>query len=350
VISDGVTSSETDVLRFTNLNAADVTLRHSGSDLYVKVNATGHDIRVASQFGESGYQGIERIEFADGSSWDPAAIRANAWYRGTTGNDAITGSAYDDVLFGDVGNDTLTGQVGSDVYVYRSGDGSDAIDDVMAVWWSDGYSGGYTYYGGSSSEIDILRLTDLNAPDVTLRRSGSDLYVKDNATAHEMRVVDHFATTYWGIEKIEFADGSNWDLAAINANTWTQGTSSNNTMNGTSGNDRFDGLAGNDTLNGNNGDDILMGGAGNDTLNGGSGNDVFVFRPGFGIDAINAFDDATTNDIIEFSSSVFADFAAVQAVSAQVGADVVITASPTDTITLKNYNLADLGADDFRFT
>jgi Ca2+-binding RTX toxin-like protein len=121
-------------------------------------------------------------------------------------------------------------------------------------------------------------------------------------------------------------------------------------MNGTSGNDRFDGLAGNDTLNGNNGDDILMGGAGNDTLNGGSGNDVFVFRPGFGIDAINAFDDATTNDIIEFSSSVFADFAAVQAVSAQVGADVVITASPTDTITLKNYNLADLGADDFRFT
>jgi Ca2+-binding RTX toxin-like protein len=93
-----------------------------------------------------------------------------------------------------------------------------------------------------------------------------------------------------------------------------------------------------------------MGGAGNDTLNGGSGNDVFVFRPGFGIDAINAFDDATTNDIIEFSSSVFADFAAVQAVSAQVGADVVITASPTDTITLKNYNLADLGADDFRFT
>jgi Ca2+-binding RTX toxin-like protein len=152
------------------------------------------------------------------------------------------------------------------------------------------------------------------------------------------------------MERIEFADGSSWDLATINANTWTQGTSSNNTMNGTSGNDRFDGLGGNDTLNGNNGDDILMGGAGNDTLNGGAGNDVFIFRPGFGIDTISAFDDSTTNDIIEFSGGVFANFAAVQAASAQVGADVVITASPTDTITLKNYTLANLGADDFRFT
>ena len=93
-----------------------------------------------------------------------------------------------------------------------------------------------------------------------------------------------------------------------------------------------------------------MGGAGNDTLNGGSGNDVFIFRPSFGIDVINAFDDSTTNDIIEVSSAIFANFAAVQAASAQVGADVVITASPSDAITLKNYNLANLGADDFRFT
>ena len=83
------------------------------------------------------------------------------------------------------------------------------------------------------------------------------------------------------------------------------------------------------------------------SLNGGSGSDAFIFRPGFGIDVINTFDDTTANDIIEFSGGVFADFAAVQAASAQVGADVVITASPTDTITLKNYRLGNLGADDF---
>src|SRR6185437_3287146 len=221
---------------------------------------------------------------------------------GTTASETITGTSANDTIFGDLGNDTLTGKVGSDVYVYRSGDGSDVIDDVTQETVSDGYSWTTYTYGGSSSEVDVLRLTNLNASDVTLRRSGNDLYVKDNATGQDIRVVDHFATTYWGIEKVEFADSSSWDLAAINANTWTLGTSGNSTMNGTSGNDRFDGLEGNDTLNGNNGDDILMGGAGNDTLNGGSGNDVFIFRPSFGIDVINAFDDSTTNDIIEVSS------------------------------------------------
>jgi Ca2+-binding RTX toxin-like protein len=110
------------------------------------------------------------------------------------------------------------------------------------------------------------------------------------------------------------------------------------------------GAQGGDTLTATNANTHMEGLAGNDTLNGGSGNDVFVFRPGFGNDVITTFDDSpTANDIIDISSSIFANFAAVQAASAQVGADVVITASPTDTITLKNYTLANLGADDFRF-
>jgi Ca2+-binding RTX toxin-like protein len=346
----GGASNEVDVLRLTNLNAADVTLRHSGNDLYVKVNANGQEIKVQDHFANP-YWGIEKIEFADGSSWDFAAINANAWVRGTTGNDTFTGSALNDVFFGDLGNDTLRGGAGGDVYVYRSGDGGDVINDRVYVIDSSGGYGTYGHYeGGASSEVDVLHLTDLNASDVTLRRSGNDLYVKTNATGQEVKVQDQFRSTYYGIEKIEFTDGSSWDLATINANTWTQGTAGNDTMNGGSGSDRFDGLAGNDTLNGNNGDDTLMGGAGNDTLNGGSGNDVFVFRPGFGLDVITTFEDTpTVNDIIEVSSSIFANFAAAQAATAQVGADVVITASPTDTITLKNYTLANLGADDFRF-
>jgi Ca2+-binding RTX toxin-like protein len=77
---------------------------------------------------------------------------------------------------------------------------------------------------------------------------------------------------------------------------------------------------------------------------------VFVFHPGFGNDVITTFDDSpSAHDIIEVSSSIFTDFAAVQAASAQVGADVVITATAVDTITLKSYTLASLGADDFRF-
>ncbi|MBO0881657.1 MAG: hypothetical protein J2P17_15205, partial [Mycobacterium sp.] len=268
-------SNELDVLRLTDLNASDVTLRHSGNDLYVKVNANGQEIRVVDQF-RSTYWGIEKIEFANGSSWDQATINANAWIRGTTGADTFNGSAVNDVFFGDLGNDTLTGQVGSDVYIYRSGDGSDTISDVMAVSGGDGYSSWTDYYGGASNEIDVLRLTDLNASDVTLRRSGNDLYVKTNATGQEIRVVDQFNTSspyYWGIEKIEFANGSSWDLATINANTWIRGTTGNDTITGFNSNDNIFGDAGNDTLNGGNGNDVLSGWSGDDTLNGGSGND-----------------------------------------------------------------------------
>jgi Ca2+-binding RTX toxin-like protein len=351
-IPDSGSSADVDVLHFTNLNAADVTLRYAGFDTFVRINATGHEIKVTSLVAElsTGLRGIERIEFADGTSRNLPTITADSWYVGTTGADTLQGTPYggyyggsgNDALAGGLGNDTLQGGHGSDVYVYASGDGSDVISDVVFA--------GYGTYGGSSSEVDVLSLRNLNASDVTLRHSGNDLYVRVNATGHDIRVKDHFANPYWGIEKIDFADGSNWNLATINANTWTQGTAGNDTINGTSGNDKFDGLAGNDTLNGNNGDDVLMGGVGNDTLNGGSGSDAFIFRPGFGIDTISAFDDSAANDVIELSSAIFANFAAVQAASAQVGADVVITASPTDTITLKNYNLANLGADDFRFT
>src|SRR6185312_5829741 len=99
-------------------------------------------------------------------------------------------------------NDTLNGGNGNDIYVYRSGDGSDVIAETV------------------NSSGDTLRLTNLNVADVMLRRSGNDLYVKVNATGDEIKVTNHFGTTNRGIEKIEFADGTSWNLATINANAW----------------------------------------------------------------------------------------------------------------------------------
>lgn len=144
VISESI-SSLGDVLRFTNLNAVDVTLRSDTLHLYVKINATGHEIRVNNQFNITN-RGIESIEFADGSTWGAATIAAHAWIRGTTGADTINGSNdLKDTLFGDLGNDTLSGGNGNDIYLYRSGDGSDIISESV------------------NSMEDILRFTNLNA-------------------------------------------------------------------------------------------------------------------------------------------------------------------------------------------
>jgi Ca2+-binding RTX toxin-like protein len=92
-----------------------------------------------------------------------------------------------------------------------------------------------------------------------------------------------------------------------------------------------------------------VGGAGNDSLTGGTGDDTFIFKPGFGLDTVQDFKDtANENDILEFSTSIFADFAAVQAAMTQVGADVLITVDASNTVTLKSVTLSNLGADDFR--
>lgn len=93
--------------------------------------------------------------------------------------------------------------------------------------------------------------------------------------------------------------------------------------------------------------------AGDDAFTGNGGSDTFVFdSAAIGNDVItdfNAGTSTTSDDVIQFSTSVFADWAAVYAASAQVGADVAITHSAGNTITLQNVNLANLDAGDFVF-
>jgi hypothetical protein len=86
-------------------------------------------------------------------------------------------------------------------------------------------------------------------------------------------------------------------------------------------------------------------------MDGSTGNDAFTFAVGFGLDTIQNFGDSGTNqDVIEFDSSVFASFAEVQAAMTQVGANTIITDDANNRITLTGVAMANLGADDFRFT
>jgi serralysin len=117
---------------------------------------------------------------------------------------------------------------------------------------------------------------------------------------------------------------------------------------GNAGDNVITGNAGSNVLSGAGGNDTLIGGAGNDSLSGGTGNDTFVFAAGFGKDTITGF--SPGSDVVQFSSSVFADFEHLLASSAQVGADVVITVDAADSLTLKSVALLGLHAGDFFFT
>ena len=111
------------------------------------------------------------------------------------------------------------------------------------------------------------------------------------------------------------------------------------------------GTGGADALTGNQSDDVLSGGGGDDLLTGGGGSNVFIFGPASGQDTVTDFKPAGMgHDLLQFDHTIFADASSALAAASQVGSDVVLTASATDTITLKNTQVGSLTSDDFRIT
>jgi Ca2+-binding RTX toxin-like protein len=278
-----------DRLWLTNLNAADVLLTRVGSDLMVRDLATDQVIEVDNHFTNTGTAesyGIESLRFGGGVIWDRAAISANTWTGGTTGTDNIGGTSGSDNLFGDLGDDILQGGAGGDIYRYRSGDGSDRIED------------------SSATGADILHLVDLNASDVVLSKVGADLYVKDQATGHSIRINQQItgggAGNAYGIEIIRFADGTEWNRAAILSNAWIRGTTGNNNFGGTTG------------------DDTMFGDLGSDRLAGGAGADTYVYRSGDGADTI-AEDSGVGSDTLYLT-----DLGSSDVLASRVGSDLMI--------------------------
>ena len=89
---------------------------------------------------------------------------------------------------------------------------------------------------------------------------------------------------------------------------------------------------------------------GDDFFVGNGGSDTFVFADNFGNDTIKDFEDASgsRHDTIEFSKSVFDDFANMLSHASQVGQDVVISTGD-NSLTLKNVKLSGLDHNDFHF-
>ncbi len=196
-----------DVLRLTDLNYNDVSFSRDGSNMIVTVTATGDTITLDEQYYSpvEGW-GLERIEFANGMSMDLQHTEDLWKYKGSSGDDHIVGAVWgkEDEFEGGKGNDYLSGEAGSDTYIYSKGDGSDIIYDNV----------GFTTEQGNT---DVLRFRDLNQADLTLSRDGDNLKIAVNGTTDTITVDRQFYSTDqdWGVERIEFADGSSWNLQDI---------------------------------------------------------------------------------------------------------------------------------------
>ncbi len=322
--------ADADRLRFAGgLVKADMAFTREGSDLLVASSARGVAVRIVNQFSAlQDSNGIESMEFSDGTLLDRAAIRqlvsfptagddvltgddSNESIDALGGNDVVYGLGGDDVLRGNAGADTLYGGAGNDTYDFRIGDGVDLVNDLDP-------------FGGSGG-TDTLRLgAGITPASVTLQRVGNDLQVSTASASDKVTIAGYHSRG--DFERIAFADGTVWSQTAIAAKLPINGTAGADTITGTAAADLIDGGAGPDTIRGGAGDDVIRGGVDKtrkmtyqDALYGDEGDDYLV-----GGDAEAILWGGAGNDILEGSGFLYGD----------LGSNLLIGRSDNDRLTV----------------
>jgi Ca2+-binding RTX toxin-like protein len=223
---------------------------------------------------------IGRIVFDDGTVWlAPDIVLAlkglygsTVTVAGTAASENVTGTQGDDVIDAGAGDDTINSGTGSDLILYGVGSGHDTLDEDGSAYWRD---------------VDTLRLVGLDASDVTFSRDHSELIITINSSGETFTVASQFFMTdlfpvggQFGIERVEFADGTVWNYEQIRATAAYLGTTNGDFIFGTNDDETFRGLGG---------DDYLQGGGGSDT---------YVWSVGDGDDTIVEFNYAGDIDTL----------------------------------------------------
>jgi Ca2+-binding RTX toxin-like protein len=307
------TAGNIDTVRFgAGIATGNIIFSRSGNDLVLSINGTTDQLKIQN-WASGDYYRIERVQFTDGTVWNAAYLQAQFSaipIIGTTGNDSLFGDAGNNILDGRAGNDTLQGEAGNDTYLFNLGDGQDNIYD----------------YDSAAGNVDTVRFgAGIAASDINFSRIGKDLVLSVNGTADQLTIQRWRDGDDWRIERVEFADGTVWNAAYIQAHAIAKLT----------------GTSGNDTLSGDSGNDMLDGGTGNDTLQGGAGNDIYLFNRGDGQDTILDYDYSSGNvDTIRFGAGIaMGDITFSH--SGYGGALVLGINGTTDQLTIENWNYGD---------
>jgi serralysin len=214
-------------------------------------------------------------------------------------------------------------------------------------------SDGRTYYAQTPMLHDVMVLQDIYGAETTTRLGNTVYGFNSNAdvTLFDFTQNKHPIVCIYDSGGIDTLDFSGWSYASVinltpgsfcDADMMTDNIS----IAYSAWIENAIGGAGADTINGNTLANRLDGGAGSDILSGGGGYDTFVYKLGYGADTITDF----SGDVIDLTGiGTIANFGAVGALAAQVGANTVITFSIGNTLTLQNVTLGTLASANFLF-
>ena len=326
IYDDNRGNTDNDTIKFgEGISFSDITFSRKDNNLIMTLfNDITQGVIIQNFFNSSHYQ-VEKLEFADGTTVpltergfelvqnDRADNVSGTDYDDTIygkgGNDTIYGGSGNDTLIGGKGNDRLEGSYGDDTYIWNLGDGFDTIDD----------------YNGGNTDNDTIKFGEgISFEDLSFERDGNSLIIHvNNDRTQGISIQDYYSSTYYKVEKLEFADGTivetstiavttdrsdalaAQDITGTDNNDTLTGGNFGDTLTGNDGNDVINGGAGNDTLKGNSGNDTLIGGKGNDRLEGSYGDDTYIWNLGDGFDTIYDYNGGNTdNDTIKFGEGI----------------------------------------------
>ncbi|MEX8195416.1 calcium-binding protein, partial [Comamonas guangdongensis] len=244
ISSDYDTSAgKLNVLQFkAGVAPADIVATRSDRALILAIAGTTDQVKIDYFFEANnpygGYNPIQQVRFADGTSWDIPAILNQVfagtsgadYIAGTTGNDVIHGQEGNDTLYGYGGNDTLDGGAGNDYL--DGGDGNDILNGGAGNDYLTGGAGNDTYYfergfgvdtvydyDPTEGNKDIAQFSvDIASDQLWFRRNGSNLEVSIIGSSDQISISSWYSGASYQVEQFKAGDGkilSNTQVQAL---------------------------------------------------------------------------------------------------------------------------------------
>ena len=251
--------ADTDIIRIHGYTPAEAILtqpQHPNDSLVITFSGTNDQITVINTLDGSAADQIEKFQFDDGTVWTIAQVKTML---STASYNVINGTGSSEIFTSTTADEIIAGKSGNDIYHYTRGDGVDVIDEAY-------------YIGGN----DRLYIHGIDPSSISITYQGWDavLTVEESSPGvgdgGQLILID---TLYeyidYGVEKIEFDNGTIWNQAHLVQTIINQNT--------TAGDDYITSFLSGDTYEG---------GLGNDRLNGGRGRDTYIYNRGDGDDTI----------------------------------------------------------------